>query len=820
MTDTDRVPDARSESPTTPTESDEALEPVDVVATEQRRLLFYLAGRVPVAMQDLAENTTQGATELREYFHRELQKQVDIDPTDFVRLSDSARNPVIRASTPYIDAAEEQLDAGQSAGDQNYFYDAVQHFEGAKELLEQIQSRLEAVNYASESLEQKIETTEQFLEKAQEAVGESGDQVEALLGRNESDTPPNGSPDPSTSDPDNNAREAMLKIVRDLYRQFGRVPKTTELPEKCEYSPNDYYNEFGGWDEALETAGLDKEQEMLDEIEQVAEKLGRVPKSTDMDEHGAYSGSDYSTYFGSWSTALQRSRLEETREEDLLETLQSLDDRLDRLPKTTDLHDVSEICQNSYIREFGTWDSALEAAGIDKEQHLIDDLRQADAKVDRVPKTSDIDRYGEYSSGMYQDYFGSWGAALEAAGLSGGDTNEKREDTCGKTDDTATLAPSTPIQEIASDIDSVGTRTITRLQNAGYSTLDDLCGVKPKEVAEHRGVGRTKATELVHFATKHVSESRGGSSKQSEQRATASNSSRDVGATGNQVEASTTLNPSTSVEAIKSRVEGVGQTSVEAVKQAGYNTLGELQNVQLKEILRYKGVGEKRAKKLVQFAQENVSNSGGASKEPLTCPASESGPDSSTRRNRSIRIERSALDSSWETIPKNERLDGQFLLKITSVNRNPGSRKTARLDVQDQHGRVFGLNIWSKHKINHEWREGGWYAIENARGKVWKSSDGTTQKHLSSTKDLEIIELGRDFDPETVFAGNNQETGTEPQESGETPNVDSSAKTTDPEASSADSTSTSDTTESSEDYGSETDTEGVLGGIMSEFEES
>jgi hypothetical protein len=510
----------------------------------------------------------------------------------------------------------------------------------------------------------------------------------------------------------------MLEIVRDLYEELNRVPKTTEIPEDCEYSSNDFYNEFGNWGETLDAAGIDKEQELLDDIERVAEKLGRIPKSTDMDEYGVYSGSNYSSYFDSWSTALENADLEETREESLLETLRSLHERLDRLPKTTDLHDVSGVSQHDYIREFGSWDEALEAAGIDKEQYLIDDLQRVATEIGSKPGTTDVNQIGEYSSGMHQTYFGSWDKALEAADLSSLDTaterkEESEEDSTGE----VTLDDSTPIEDIASHIDGLGPQTIIQLKRVGYINLEDLCNVEPKELAKHKGIGRTKALRLIQFATETVS-----------------GNSDDSGKPPNH----------------------------------------------------------------------------GRSTDQSPSSISEADPNG---------IPREALTTSWETIPDNERIDGQFLIQVVDIDTRVGERKTAQLNVRDRNGREFGMNIWSKHDVDQEWRVGEWYILEHARGKVWESSDGTTRKKISSTKDLTVIEVSEDFDLDSVSIDEVSETTLKPDQSRTATDENISEGTIDSTTSEQNTTGATDDKGSTEDDDSETSDDGVLDEIMSDFDE-
>jgi hypothetical protein len=129
------------------------------------------------------------------------------------------------------------------------------------------------------------------------------------------------------------------------------------------------------------------------------------------------------------------------------------------------------------------------------------------------------------------------------------------------------------------------------------------------------------------------------------------------------------------------------------------------------------------------------------------------------------------------------------------------------------------INIWSKHDVDKEWSEGEWYTLENARGKVWESKDGTKRKRLSSTKDLIVFELGSEFDPNATSAEDTSEIVSELEESESTTDEGVSRSTSDPTTSGRDTAATVDNGESSEDDGSEVNDGGILDDIMSELDE-
>lgn len=72
------------------------------------------------------------------------------------------------------------------------------------------------------------------------------------------------------------------------------------------------------------------------------------------------------------------------------------------------------------------------------EDELLEDLQQLAERLDRVPRKADMDDYGQHSGRTYQLRFGSWANAVEAAGFEARDPIEDIQDRpeecplCGK----------------------------------------------------------------------------------------------------------------------------------------------------------------------------------------------------------------------------------------------------------------------------------------------------------------------------------------------------------------------------------------------------
>ena len=69
-------------------------------------------------------------------------------------------------------------------------------------------------------------------------------------------------------------------------------------------SVNDITLVFGSWQNALDSAGIDNEARLIEDLRRVADKLGHRPTTTEMNDHGHVSATTYATYFGTYTAAI------------------------------------------------------------------------------------------------------------------------------------------------------------------------------------------------------------------------------------------------------------------------------------------------------------------------------------------------------------------------------------------------------------------------------------------------------------------------------------------------------------------------------------
>ncbi len=180
--------------------------------------------------------------------------------------------------------------------------------------------------------------------------------------------------------------ERLIEILHTLSVELGgRPPTCRELRDRRDLpTPGTYIRRFGSWSAAKAAAGLDPrrrrrpqiytDDQLLDILRDLAAELDRPPTQLelaarrDLPAPIAYYG-----HFGSWNAALEAAGLEARHQHtpaytdaQLLNILRGLADELGRTPAYRDLAARSGLPGASvYDRRFGSWNRALEAAGLE-----------------------------------------------------------------------------------------------------------------------------------------------------------------------------------------------------------------------------------------------------------------------------------------------------------------------------------------------------------------------------------------------------------------------------------------------------------------------
>ncbi|WP_155118167.1 homing endonuclease associated repeat-containing protein [Halorubrum sp. T3] len=114
--------------------------------------------------------------------------------------------------------------------------------------------------------------------------------------------------------------DVILDDIRRVADKLGKPPTAKEMSEHGEYSQRVCQNKFGSWNEALREAGYAPnrkfrltDQDLVDEIDRLAEQFGRPPSSGEMDRVGEYHRWTYDHRFGGWEEALTEAGFSQPR---------------------------------------------------------------------------------------------------------------------------------------------------------------------------------------------------------------------------------------------------------------------------------------------------------------------------------------------------------------------------------------------------------------------------------------------------------------------------------------------------------------------------
>ncbi|WP_226043310.1 hypothetical protein [Natrinema sp. DC36] len=172
--------------------------------------------------------------------------------------------------------------------------------------------------------------------------------------------------------------EDYLEDLRAFADELRKTPTRSEMNEQGPHSSTPYYTRWGSWNDALKAAGLGtnheyvSEEELLAELQRLAEEHGQPVLADDVAAHGEYNPATYFRRFESWFDAREQAGLnpEDVRpgrridEDELLEAVRDLAVELGRPPSQSEMNDRGERSITPYLRRWGTWDKALEAAGL------------------------------------------------------------------------------------------------------------------------------------------------------------------------------------------------------------------------------------------------------------------------------------------------------------------------------------------------------------------------------------------------------------------------------------------------------------------------
>lgn len=170
------------------------------------------------------------------------------------------------------------------------------------------------------------------------------------------------------------------EVIEDIAAVARQLRKNTltedEYQRHGKYSPGMARRRCGSWLQAVADAGLSRERknekisadEFIPDLKRVANLLGKSSVTgADYQEHGRFSPSAVINHFGTWFSALDAAGLERSRtlhvtDEDYFENLEDMWVHFGRQPRYGEVQKpFSRYSAGAYEHRFGSWRKALAA---------------------------------------------------------------------------------------------------------------------------------------------------------------------------------------------------------------------------------------------------------------------------------------------------------------------------------------------------------------------------------------------------------------------------------------------------------------------------
>lgn len=233
-------------------------------------------------------------------------------------------------------------------------------------------------------------------------------------------------------------RQDLIDELQRFAADLGTSPTTHDMHEQGKYAAQAYYYYFDTWDDALDAAGLESTSitraDLIEDLRSMRETVGNPSSWTEtIREHGTYSLTRFYTEFGGIDDALDAADIEQDdppriSKEDIIEEISRLAKQ--ETPPSVDRMDSdgrfsARICWN----RFGSWNAAVRAAGYEPlresethtEEELLADIKRLHDELGRPPTTRDMVEQGTYTASVYFSRFESWNTAVREAGFTPND---------------------------------------------------------------------------------------------------------------------------------------------------------------------------------------------------------------------------------------------------------------------------------------------------------------------------------------------------------------------------------------------------------------
>lgn len=241
-------------------------------------------------------------------------------------------------------------------------------------------------------------------------------------------------------------KEFILEEYKKLSEKLGRVPSKNDVNKNIKtFSSSTIIKYFGGFENIQILCGFTSNKnniisndELLNNLQNIINKLEKIPSRDEIDKFGKYSSNAYKRAFGSISKAIFLLGYKPTKarfkysEKELYNEIIRIKNKLGYIPTIEEFCKISLI---SYKKIKSTtknmpWHCILIKAGINdidikklmkhgiSNNELKEEIIRLKNKIGRYPTYYDVRRESKFSDNTYHLRFGSWAKTMHALGFS------------------------------------------------------------------------------------------------------------------------------------------------------------------------------------------------------------------------------------------------------------------------------------------------------------------------------------------------------------------------------------------------------------------
>jgi superfamily II DNA or RNA helicase len=329
-------------------------------------------------------------------------------------------------------------------------------------------------------------------------------------------------------------KDELITQLQKLAEELGKTPTGKNVDnDRMMADSSTFIHHFGSFNNALLAAGFQpnikqlrvrrsySRDELVAQLQKMAEELGRAPQVTDTrSDKTMASYKVFKRCFGSFNNALlaagfqpktRRSpRRQPFSRDELLKQLLKKAKSLGRNPKASDVHaDMTMAPLNAFNNEFGTFNKALMAAGLPlnsdrrlyTKEEMLDNLVNLQKELGRPLVRKDVNApSSKFKANSYERKFGKLSSAILAAGLEVERLDKKRtnEELLQLLRDKTKILGRFPTTLEMTDDKAMPTHTtyMDRFKIASWYEVSALIGMEPKKpigiISDEKALGLLK----------------------------------------------------------------------------------------------------------------------------------------------------------------------------------------------------------------------------------------------------------------------------------------------------------------------------------------